>query len=142
MLFAYKDKNIHFVVKKNLQGHQKRNQKVSIMFMIALGFIIFAGCTLNLIVDFVKTLAKSAMGGDAAFWVMGEATLNENLLRSYLTRTITKFPNVISNYSFISSSVGDIISKDTGIASLNGYPGKKRKIIGVDKNFVYYCFIY
>ena len=140
MLFAYKDKNIHFVVKKNLQGHQKRNQKVSIMFMIALGFIIFAGCTLNLIVDFVKTLAKSAMGGDAAFWVMGEATLNENLLRSYLTKTIAKFPNVISNYTFISSSVGDIISRDTGIASLNGYPGKKRKIIGVDQNFVYSGF--
>ena len=34
------------------------------MFMIALGFIIFSGCTLNLVVDFVKTLAKSAMGGD------------------------------------------------------------------------------
>lgn len=140
MLFAYKDKNLHFIVKKNLEGHQKRNQKVSIMFMIALGFIIFAGCTLNLVVDFIKTLAKSTMGGDAAFWVIGEETLNENLLRSYLTRTIAKFPNVISNYTFISSPVNSIIYRGTAIASLNGYPVRKRKIIGIDKSFLYSGF--
>lgn len=98
------------------------------MYMIALGFIVFAGCTLSLVVDFIKTLAKSTMGGDAAFWVLGEETLNENLLRSYLTRTINKFPNVISNYTFISSPVNAIISKGTGISSLNGYPGRRRRI--------------
>ena len=105
MFFAWKDKNIYFIVKKNLEGHQRRNQKVSIMFMIALGFIIFSGCTLNLVVDFVKTLAKSAMGGDCAFWVGNQATLNEILLKNYLTNTIDKFPNLIYNYSFISNPV-------------------------------------
>ena len=136
MLFAWKDKNIYFIVRKNLEGHQRRNQKVSIMFMIALGFIIFSGCTLNLVVDFVKTLAKSAMGGDCAFWVGNQATLNEILLKDYLTNTIDKFPNLIYNYSFISNPVGYIIDRDTSISALNGYPTKERSIMAVDRNLV------
>lgn len=141
IFIAYKDRNIHFLVKKNLEGHQSRNKKVSIMFMMALGFIIFAGCTLNLTVDFVKTLAMSMMGGDAVFWVLvGTDTLNENVLKNYLETTAVKFPDVLHNYSFISTALGDMIGHHTGLHALNGYPDSRKSITAVDRNFVYAGF--
>ena len=57
-------RNLHLIVVKNLEGHKRRDQQVSIMFIIALGFIIFAGCSLNLIVDFVVQFAKGLIAGD------------------------------------------------------------------------------
>jgi hypothetical protein len=64
MLFTWKDRNIKFVVEKNLNGHSKRNIKTSIMFMIALSFIIFAGCTIKLVSNFIVSLSKNILGAD------------------------------------------------------------------------------
>ena len=50
MQISWKDKNIKFIVEKNLEGHRKRNQQTSIMFMFALSFIIFSGCSTQLII--------------------------------------------------------------------------------------------
>jgi hypothetical protein len=45
LLFAKKDRKLFLVVKKNLEGHEKRNTKTAIMFTVALSFLIFAGST-------------------------------------------------------------------------------------------------
>jgi len=49
ILIYRKDKNIYPVVRKNLEGHSKRNTKTAIMFTIALSFLIFGGTTFELI---------------------------------------------------------------------------------------------
>lgn len=49
VLIAWKDKNLYKVVKKNLEGHQKRNIKTAIMFTISISFLIFAGSSFSLI---------------------------------------------------------------------------------------------
>ena len=137
-LIFYKDRNIHFVVLKNLEGHSRRNKKVSIMFMIALGFIIFAGCTLNLIVSFVQTLAESSMGGDAFLWYLNGRTdsINQILFEEYLNKTMKNFPDLIENYTFRSFPLSDIIGKRTRSSALNGFPRFPREIIGLDQNFL------
>jgi hypothetical protein len=45
LLFAKQDRKLFLVVKKNLEGHEKRNTKTAIMFTVALSFLIFAGST-------------------------------------------------------------------------------------------------
>ena len=79
MLFSCKDKKLHLIVLKNLEGHKRRNQQVSIMFMVALGFVIFSGCTLNLVVDFAETLSKGLIGGDFSVYVTSSNGLNVTL---------------------------------------------------------------
>ena len=137
-LIFYKDRNIHFVVLKNLEGHSRRNKKLSIMFMIALGFIIFSGCTLNLIVSFIQTLAESSMGGDAFLWYLNGETdsINQILFEEYLNKTMKNFPDLIENYTFRSFPLSDIIGKSTRSSALNGFPRFPREIIGLDKNFL------
>ena len=89
MFFSFKDRNLHLIVLKNLEGHKRRDQQVSIMFMVALGFVIFSGCTLNLVIDFVETLAKGLIGGDFSVYVTNSnalnLTLNEVGIKNYLS---------------------------------------------------------
>ena len=138
-IFMRKDNNIYFIVSKNLEGHAKRNQKVSIMFMIALGFIIFSGCTLNLIVKFIQTLSKSAMGGDVMIWYYASQTdsINEIVFDNYLKKTIEKYPNLISNYTFMTFTFTYLTGVETCYSALNGWPTALREIYAVDKNYLY-----
>ena len=64
MFLSCKDRKLHLILLKNLEGHKRRDQQVSIMFIVALGFVIFAGCTLKLVIDFVESQAKGLIGGD------------------------------------------------------------------------------
>jgi ABC-type lipoprotein release transport system permease subunit len=88
IFISYIDRNLYLIVLKNLEGHKKRNRQVSIMFMVALGFVIFSGCTLNLIVDFAETLSKGLIGGDFSIYISGSndinITLNEIEMNKYL----------------------------------------------------------
>ena len=107
---------MHLIVLKNLEGHKRRDQQVSIMFMIALGFVIFSGCTLNLVVDFVETLAKGLIGGDFSVYVMNQnqenITLNEVGINNYLNNIKNTYPNLIENYAFVSWFLDDLISNE------------------------------
>ena len=133
------DRNLHFIVTKNLEGHKRRNKKVSIMFMIALGSIIFSGCTLNLFIKFAQNLSKSAMGGDVMIWYLDSRkdTLNERLFENYLQETKKKFPNLISNYTFVSFPFSSLTGFLTDFSSLNGYPNFPREIYAIDKNYLF-----
>ena len=137
--FVRFDRNLHFIVVKNLEGHKRRNKKVSIMFMIALGSIIFSGCTLNLFIKFAQNLSKSAMGGDVMIWYLDsrKETLNEQLFENYLKETKEKFPNLISNYTFVSFPFSSLTGYATDFSSLNGFPSFPREIYAIDKNYLF-----
>jgi len=121
LLFAYKDKNIYFVVKKNLEGHATRNQKTSIMFMIALSFVIFAGCTLELVSNFIVDISKSILGGDIFIHNWGnDNTLEQNKLDAYFNNFNKKFPDVLKNYTYLSYPLNDIIGSGVQIGTLCG----------------------
>lgn len=121
MIFFKKDRNLEFIISKNLDGHYRRNQKSSIMFMIALGFIIFAGCTILLVCGNIIAVSKNFFGSD--IWV-GELDDNDSLdekeLVRYLTDYDSKFPNKIRNYTFISMDMEDYLQRRIYISTLNG----------------------
>lgn len=121
MILFRKDKNLKFVVAKNLDGHFSRNQKSSIMFMIALSFVIFAGCTILLICNFIISASKNVFGSD--IWV-GQLDDNDSLdekgLVRYMNDFESKFPGSIKNYSFISMNMADFLQTNIKLSTLNG----------------------
>lgn len=144
MFLSFKDRKLELIVVKNLEGHKRRDQQVSIMFMVALGFVIFAGCTLNLVVDFVETMAKSLIGGDFSVLVLENGqniTLNELSINKYLDNIKITYPDIIQNHAYISYSSNELFQSDglilsSRIGALNGYPISGRKVIAIDKNFI------
>ena len=145
MFISWKDRNLHLIVVKNLEGHKRRDQQVSIMFMVALGFVIFSGCTLNLVVDFAETLSKGLIGGDFSVYVTnGNAinlTLNEVGIKNYLNNIQKTYPDLIQNHTFVSWMNNDLlwtenIRINSRIASLSGYPIMGRRVKAVDKSFL------
>ena len=145
MFFACNDKKLHLVVLKNLEGHKRRNQQVSIMFMVALGFVIFSGCTLNLIVDFVETLSKGLIGGDFSVYVSNSnalnITLNEIAIKNYLKTIEKAYPDLLENHAFISWMSNDLLWTErlrprSKMAPLSGYPLLDRRLKAVDKSFL------
>ena len=145
MFVSFKDRNLHLIILKNLEGHKRRDQQVSIMFMVALGFVIFSGCTLNLVVDFVETLAKGLIGGDFTVLLLERnspnITFNEISINNYLKSIQKNYPNLIQNYSYISWSANDLLTSQSftlssRIGSLSGYPLGKRNVFAIDRNFL------
>ena len=139
-LIAIPDKKLHFIVLKNLEGHKRRDRQVSIMFMVALGFVIFAGCTLNLVVDFVETMTKGMTGGDFSIYVTDfndpNKTLNEKGINEYIENTKKVYPDIIQNHAYISYTTNEIFGFRSSVGTLAGFPIKNRKVIGIDKNFI------
>ena len=145
MFLSCKDRKLHLIVVKNLEGHKRRDQQVSIMFIVALGFVIFAGCTLNLVIDFVESLAKGLIGGDFQILLLERnspnVTFNEISINNYLKNIEKNYPDLIQNYSYISWSANDLlanrrVSLISRIAALSGYPIRRRDLIAIDQNFL------
>ena len=145
MFFSCQDKKLHLIVLKNLEGHKRRDKQVSIMFMVSLGFVIFAGCTLNLIVDFAENLSKGLIGGDFSVYVSNSnginITLNEVAIKNYLNNIEKEYPDLLHNHAFVSWMNNDLLWTErfrpkTKIAPLSGFPLLERKIKAVDKTFL------
>ena len=145
MFLSFKDRNLHLLVLKNLEGHNRRDQQVSLIFMIAIGFIIFSGCTLNLVIDFIETLAKSVIAGDTMVLLTNEngfnATLNQTLINGYLNNISKVYPNEIQDYAYISFPAYYLLYTPDfhlypRICALNSYPGNYRYSYGIDRNYI------
>jgi len=144
MFFCFKDRNLHLLILKNLDGHKRRDQQISLMFMIALGFVIFSGCTLNLVTDFVETMAKGLIGGDFMIGLLENnynSTLNQTLINGYLNNITNVYPNAIQDYAYISFSSGLLLHTPNfqifpETCALNGFPCRVRKIYGIDRSFI------
>ena len=141
MCLIRKDRNIKFVVMKNLQGHSRRNTKTSIMFMISLSFVIFAGCTIELISNFISDVSRNIFASD--IWVMQASkddSLNEKKISIYLNDFNLKFPGNLKNYSFSTYDLDDEILDKTYFSNLCGYPNKYLALVGVPENLLYSTF--
>ena len=146
MFLSFKDRNLHLLVSKNLEGHNRRDQQVSLIFMIAIGFIIFSGCTLNLVVDFIETLAKSVIAGDTMVLLLMNqndfnTTLNQTLINGYLNNISKIYPNTIQDYAYISLPTHELLHTPVfeiypRVCALNSYPRNYRASYGIDRNYI------
>lgn len=49
-----RDRRFNAVIEKNMQGHRKRNSKTSILFTLAISFLIFAASSFKLISTLIE----------------------------------------------------------------------------------------
>ena len=59
-----KDKRLKPVISKNLDGHRKRNSKTSIMFTLAISFLIIAASSFSLLAGLIEGEVVTLFGAD------------------------------------------------------------------------------
>jgi len=109
--------------------------------MISLSFVIFAGCTIELISNFISDVSRNIFASD--IWVMQASkddSLNEKKISIYLNDFNLKFPGNLKNYSFSTYDLDDEILDKTYFSNLCGYPNKYLALVGVPENLLYSTF--
>jgi len=64
------DKKLKSIILKNMEGHYSRNWKTTLMYTIALAFLIFAGAGFALQTEVIADLLQSSLGSDITVNVM------------------------------------------------------------------------
>jgi len=59
-----RDKKFYSLIVKNMHGHQKRNNKTSIMFTLAISFMVFSCCSFSIISDIAQKVTLQVIGAD------------------------------------------------------------------------------
>ena len=145
MLISFKDKKFHLIILKNMDGHKRRNRQISLMFIIAVGFLVFSGSTLNLVVDFVEEFSQKLIGGDFSIYTMDKnkpnITLDEISINSYLKNISKNYPDLIRNYSYNTYNLREMMSAygfdlTPKIGALNGYPLMQKDISGISEAYI------
>ena len=59
-----RDKHVYKIIVKNMEGHRPRNSKTSIMFTLAISFLIFSASSFTLISTLIAKTVESLIGAD------------------------------------------------------------------------------
>jgi len=82
-----RDRKIKPILAKNLHAHRKRNNKTSIMFTLALSFLIFSASSFKLINNMIIDSVESLIGADLyANTLFGDSYLNEGPITEFLVQ--------------------------------------------------------
>jgi len=108
-----RDKKLKDVISKNLDGHRKRNSKTSIMFTLAISFLIFAASSFGLLSGLIEGEVITIFGSD--LWIDSPMAasghyLDESTLSAFIEEQIT-FDGSIAAYGYISASMADVTGK-------------------------------
>ena len=96
-----RDKRFYTVVIKNMDGHSRRNNKTSVMFTLAISFLIFAQSAFKVISTVILVSGEQIVGAD----ILATATsglLDEGPLRRFLEKNEKKSggPGPVSDFCF------------------------------------------
>lgn len=106
------DRKLKSVISKNLDGHRKRNSKTSIMFTLALSFLIFAASSFTLLAGLIQGEIITLFGSDLyvdQLQVNKGVYLNETVLTAFLDEQ-NAFDGAVANYAYISASLDSFLS--------------------------------
>jgi hypothetical protein len=125
MLIMRKDRKLSDCVKTNLKGHMRRNSKTSLMFAIALSFLVFAGSTFELQKNLIISTVEMLYGADLRVLMLDvddPLGLDEAGIRDYLENL--KFnTGFIEDYSFISKELRYTLKVDSSPQDPHIYMG-------------------
>ena len=84
MTCSRRDRKLQGVIEKNLDGHRPRNSKISIMFTLVLGFLIYSASSFKLISGIISGATITMFGSDlyvkstkASTYPLDEAVLTQ-----------------------------------------------------------------
>jgi hypothetical protein len=98
MLFAIKkDRVLKPIVLKNMQGHDRRNSKTTLMYTLALSFLIFAGTGFGLQGKVISDTIASSLGGHIAVITAGSDPygLDEEKIREFFVIQNERDPSLL-----------------------------------------------
>ena len=139
LLLFCKDKKLGSVIRKNFIAHKDRNNKTSLMFILALAFLIFAGAGFKLSTEMVSDQLKSTYGSDLVVQSLSFETtyLDQAAITAQIEQFKVRFPHVVKSYAFISKAFSkQPFSKNTQISSLTSTPFAGGDIISVDASYL------
>ena len=99
-----RDRKLSDVISKNLDGHRKRNSKTSIMFTLAISFLIFAASSFSLLSGLIEGEVITLFGAD--LWIDAPLAskghfLNETTLTEFIEAQIA-YDGAIQSYGYSS----------------------------------------
>lgn len=103
-----KDRNLQVIVYKNMESHKRRNEKTTIMYSIALAFLIFSGTGFNLQVSTISSILSSAIAADIKVMIpltLKDVYLDEAGLRSYMVDYMKRNPDQIQDFTFVTERI-------------------------------------
>ena len=88
--FSPSDQKLHKVIARNLEQHQPRNGKTSLLFTVSLGFLIFSSASFDQVQLLTQNLLDAVLGADMVVFVVedkpGEASsIRTNKIVPFLT---------------------------------------------------------
>jgi hypothetical protein len=136
------------ILKNTQHSHKKRNMKTSMMFTIALAYLVFGGSSLLLIGNMVLGFVKSFVGADiVATSILSDNNLPENDLQIFLQNEIDTKTGKINAFSFRGNDLTDYFSdifgaeNDFYLSSGGDFPENNIRLYPVDKNYIDSCLI-
>jgi len=140
LLIICKDRKLKPIITANLKGHSKRNMKTSLMYSIALAFLITTGSSIAEVKNLFSSVTKLALAADIVlFFIPGFAGgLDEPNLRNYLI-DFKERKGLINGFTFISKSLDNIVysnSRSNYFGPLNGFPRLPILTYAVEENYL------
>mmetsp|Transcript_12263 Transcript_12263/g.16645 ORF Transcript_12263/g.16645 Transcript_12263/m.16645 type:complete len:342 (+) Transcript_12263:219-1244(+) len=96
-----RDRLIHSVIRKQMDGHRLRNNKTSIMFTLSVAFLFFSASSFQLLVKLVLKGYGKQIGSDIFVWAP-VGLLEEAPLREYLTEKKNAKEQLVADFAFTS----------------------------------------
>lgn len=136
----WRDRNLKQVAVSNLKGHKRRNMKTSLMYSIALSFLIMTGCNLAQQKELFSSLTKLLLAADlVAIYPPGVAGgLEEKQLRNYLEQ-VQNTSDLVDKFTFVSKEYNDAVflrSRANLLGPLGGYPLLPLLTYAVEENYL------
>ena len=103
-----KDKRLIRVIETNMQGHRKRNSKTSIMFTLAISFMIFAASSFELLSTLIEKTALQYIGADMQ-GVSLTGYITEGPIADFLDSQIEE--GLVVDYAFICPPTSKVFSE-------------------------------
>jgi len=98
------DKRLHHVISKNMEAHRPRNSKTSLMFTLAISFLIFAASSFKLISSMVVKTAEAYIGADLKATNLQGCCIDEVPIANFLTNQQNEDGQPVLDFSFVSVS--------------------------------------
>lgn len=103
-----RDKSIHSVIRKQMDGHRLRNNKTSIMFTLSVAFLFFSASSFQLLVTLVLKGFGKQIGSDILIWAP-IGMLEEGPLRKWLDKELKNDETALDGYSFTSIPLNEAL---------------------------------
>ena len=114
-----KDRSVHSLILKNMSGHSGPNSKTSIMFTLAIAFLIFSSCAFETVATMSLRQAEALIGSDLQIIAGYTAIpcdarknegckfpyLDEKRMTAFLESQKTAYGYPVLDYAFVTKSL-------------------------------------